>query len=89
MAAPTVYHNGTNSHNNTAHANELRSHLCCERDHLARVNVFPGEGCTVGPTTFDFVGDGGHECWDYKNANSIQVMAQRFRDRAGGPFRLI
>ncbi|KAL8780030.1 MAG: hypothetical protein Q9194_001115 [Teloschistes cf. exilis] len=80
MAAPTGYHNGINIHNNTAHANELQTRVWGEPaitwgDHLARINVFPREGCTGGPTTFDFVGHGGGECWNYKNANSIQAIA--------------
>ncbi|KAL8628238.1 hypothetical protein Q9189_006054 [Teloschistes chrysophthalmus] len=78
MAAPSMqqngtitYHNGTNilnARNNNPWSTEYG-------DHMIRVNVYPGNGCTEGPTTFDMAGNEGQECWNFEHGVSIQVSS--------------
>ncbi|KAI4255825.1 MAG: hypothetical protein LQ352_002380 [Teloschistes flavicans] len=79
VAAPTVYHNGTytpNFSNGTGLDRGADPKTSMYGDHAIRVSVYPGDGCTLGPTTFDYFGTGGSECWNYWNAVSVHVIAQ-------------
>ncbi|KAL9583882.1 MAG: hypothetical protein Q9212_002446 [Teloschistes hypoglaucus] len=49
-------------------------------DRLIHVDAYPGYGCTGKPSTLDFSGDeGAQECWNYKNAVSLKVVASYVR----------
>ncbi|KAI4099310.1 MAG: hypothetical protein L6R37_006022 [Teloschistes peruensis] len=72
MAAPTMQRNGTITEGVARYHDPHKSDY---GDHLIRVNVFPGDGCTEGPTTFDMAGNEGKECWNYEHGVSIQVSA--------------
>ncbi|KAL9578473.1 MAG: hypothetical protein Q9212_005695 [Teloschistes hypoglaucus] len=78
MAAPTMHQNGTITyHNGTKTLNARKNDPFSGQygDHLIRVNAFPAQGCMEGPTTFDFAGSEGTECWNYDHVESLQVTA--------------
>lgn len=76
MTAPTVDYHGTNFGLNGTDINNTT--LPISRvwgDRLSRVNAYPYLDCRGIPTTFDFVGEGGKECWNYKNVLSLRMVA--------------